>query len=323
MKTNKPTRNVGALLGFLLKGEVDAIFKQAPFEIQNGSDPILAWRQSAEAVRRLEHTPALAEVQILEPAECRAVEEVRARPTFKKYYESVADYQFALVPMDCLLSPQWYADKDYIAELSSQVPVDATLDQQICFAMAEGSITEPIISGGRVVFTSQRRDLHADPIPVWRQLESGEFEIVVRASSRPNYIQAAEIGNRILLTNGVHKACALFLRGHSRVPCLLRRVSRLEECGLGIQTSMLRPELLDGPRPAQVIDFLNEGVAVPVALRSMYQVLRVAVGVEALDVPAVPTVLTQVGSSDELGGRSGAVGDVAASTQSRENVNLQ
>jgi hypothetical protein len=114
-------------------------------------------------------------------------------------------------------------------------------------------VIEAIFATGWV--TSQRRDLHTDPIPVWRQLESGEFEIVVRASSWPNYIQAAEIGNRILLTNGVHKACALFLRGHSRVPCLLRRVSRLEECGLGVQTSMVRHELLDGPRPAQVIDF--------------------------------------------------------------------
>jgi hypothetical protein len=86
---------------------------------------------------------------------------------------------------------------------------------------------------------------------------------------------------------------------------------------------MLRPELLNGPRPAQVIDFLNEGVAVPVALRSMYQVLRVAVGVEALDVPAVPPVLTQAGSSDELSGRPEPIGDVAASTQLHENVNLQ
>jgi len=287
------------------------------------TDDLFDSRSSPRTESLVASTPALTEVQILELAECRAVEEVRSRPTFKKYYESVADYQFALVPMDCLLSPQWHADADYIAELSSQIPANATLDQQLLFAMAEGSITEPIISGGQVVFTSHRRDLHADPIPVLRQLESGEFEIVVRASSRPNYIQAAEIGNRILLTNGVHKACALFLRGHSHVPCLLRRASRIEECGLGIQTSMLRPELLNGPRPAQVIDFLNEGVAVPVALRSMYQVLRVAVGVEALDVPAVPAVLTQVGSSDELRGHSEPIGDVPASTQLHENANLQ
>jgi hypothetical protein len=292
MQAVKPTRNVKLLLGFLVKGEVDAIFKQTPFELPDGSNLINLWRQSADAVRDLPPSSTGNGARILDVAESSVIEEVRARQTYRKHYESTADYQFALLPADSLLAPQWFADMDYIEELSHQIPSDATLDQQIRFAMAEGSITEPIIAGNQVVFTSHRRDLHAEQIPVFRQTESGEFEITTRAYSRPNYIQAVQIGSRFLLTNGVHKVCALNLRGHQHIPCLLRRVNRIEESGLNTQqTSLFRPELMNSPRPAHVLDFLSNRVAVRVGLRSMYQVLRVGFGIEMLNVPAIPSFL--------------------------------
>ena len=49
-----------------------------------------------------------------------------------------------------------------------------------------------------------------------------------------------------------------------------------------------------------MIDFLNEDILRSRRTPVVYQVLRVAVGVEALDVPGPPLVLAQVGSSDEL-----------------------
>jgi hypothetical protein len=69
------------------------------------------------------------------------------------------------------------------------------------------------------------------------------------------------------------------------------------------QSSLFRPDLLNGPRPALVIDFLNDGVAVSVALRSMYQVLRVGIGVEMFDVPAIPprAAIGAVDASLDLG----------------------
>lgn len=290
METVRPTRKVKLLLGFLVKGEADAIFKQNLFSIpQVNADPIQLWRRSADAVLNLPITPGTPEIRILEDAESRAVGEVRARQTFKKHYESFADYQFAMVGVNSLLTPQSFADIDYIDELSGRIGGDASLEEQIRFAMAEGEITEPIITGAHVIFTSQRRDLHVEQIPTLRQLDTGEFEIVIRASSRPNYVQAVKAGNRLLLTNGVHKVCAMIRNGYAHVPCLLRHAGRLEESGLNMQqSSLFRPDLLNGLRPAQIIDFLDERVSVSVALRSMYQVLRVGIGVEMFDVPAIP-----------------------------------
>ena len=38
-------RRFGVLLGFLLKVEADAIFRQQPYETIDGSDPLELWRQ--------------------------------------------------------------------------------------------------------------------------------------------------------------------------------------------------------------------------------------------------------------------------------------
>jgi hypothetical protein len=149
-----------------------------------------------------------------------------------------------------------------------------------------------VIAGSQVIFSSARRDLHADQIPVVREPSPGEFEIVIRASSRPNYICVAEIGSRLLLMNGVHKVCAMAKSGHLIVPCLLRNISRIEESGLMLQTSLFRPDLLESARPAQVIDFLSNGVAIPLRLRSMHQMLRVGIGV---DVATIPAISSQIG----------------------------
>jgi hypothetical protein len=305
MKAIKRTRKAKLLLGFLAKGEVDAIFKQNPFEVpQSNNNPIQLWRQSSDAVARLPFTPPVAGVEVLDSGAWPIVEEIKARSTYKKYYESIADYQFAMVPISSLLAPQWLADMDYIDELSCRISSDASLDEQIRFAMAEGVVAEPIVAGPQVIFTSRGRDLHAEQIPSVRQVGDSEYEIVVRAGSRPNYIQAAAIGNRLLLINGVHKVCALLLKGYTHVPCVLRCISRIEESGLNLQTSLFRPELLGGARPAQVVDFLNEDVAVSVLMRSMHQVLTVGIGIGTMQVPAI----------SQLPPAAQVVGDVAQAT---------
>jgi hypothetical protein len=281
-------RDIRAILGFLLKAEVDAIFKQQPFELKDeNTDPARSWRVSCDTVRSLSPTPTNAQIGLLDENQLSIIKQIKARRTFAKYYEAVDDYQFALVPVNALLASQWFADLDYINELASHVSENASLEDLIRFTMAEGVIAQPIISGPQVLFASQRPDIHADPIPVVREVEPGEFEIIVRANSRPNYVSVASIGGRLLLPNGVHHVCALYLRGFESVPCVLRNVGRIEEVGLDLRTSLFRPELLSGPRPAQVLDFLDDQVAVPLKLRSMYHTLRIGIGVEQIKIPAI------------------------------------
>jgi len=280
-------RRTGALLGFLVKAEVDAIFKQQPFKTAEGEDPLELWRRFDQQRQTLASVPA-GQIEPLS-ASLRDVEAtIRQRKTYKQYYEAVADYVFGTAPIESLLAPQWFADLDYIDELAGKLTPDLAADEQLLFALSEGTIHQPIVAGSQVLFTSPRRDLHADQVPAVRQIADGEFEIVVRAVSRPNYVQVATIGDRPLLTNGVHKVCALYKAGFTHCYCVSRPVHDLAETGLNVQTSLFRDPIFKSPRPATVVDFLNSATAAPLYMRSMYQILQVAVTVGRMTAPALP-----------------------------------
>ncbi len=54
-----------------------------------------------------------------------------------------------------------------------------------------------------------------------------------------------------------------------------------------MSTSLFRPDLFFGPRPARVLDFLNDRIAVALTIRSMYQVLRIVLMSETFTIPPV------------------------------------
>jgi hypothetical protein len=280
-------RQIGGLLGFLVKAEVDALFKQQPFKTASGEDPADLWRRFDHARAQLE--PVLqGQFEPLAEDLADAERSIRRRSTFKEYYEAVADYSFGTVPIASLLAPQWFADLDYIDEMAAKLSSGLSPDEQLRFALSEGSIHQPIIAGNTVLFSSPRRDLHADQVPRVTQTAEGEFEIVVRATSRPNYVQVAVIGDRLVLTNGVHKVCALHKAGFTRCYCVARQAHNLVETGLNVQTTLFRDQIFGSVRPAIVTDFLNALTAVPLQMRSMNQILQIAIQSGTLTVPALP-----------------------------------
>jgi len=285
----RPVRRIAGLLGFLVKGEVDAIFDQNPFRpLDPAADTIALWRQSLAERANLPVLEASAhQIDTLPDETVPVVEAIKNRRTFRSSYERIADYHFGMAPVAGLLSPQWLADLDYVDELAARVPQGMSPADMLHFTMPEGTITEPMIRGNQVLFTSPRPDLNAMPVPDVREVGDGEVEIVVRASSRPNYVQVADLEGKLVLVNGVHKVLALYSRGYSHVPCVWRRVHDLSETGLNQQTSLFADQTFKGPRPAMVLDFLNDRVAVLLSMRSTYNVLRVSIGMDSFQVPAV------------------------------------
>lgn len=279
-----PTRRIAGLLGFLLKHELDFKFKSEMSQ-SGGSNPVDLWREYDKRRRGLPAVPP----GVMEglPKELDdAVRQIRMRETYRRYYESFADFVFGLAPIESLLSPQWYLDLDYVNELGEQVKPGMTLERQLLFAMSENKIARPIFNGKQTVFTSPRRDLYADTISEVRTVGDGEFEVVIRAGGRPNYIQVAQLGNQLILTNGAHKVCAMYMAGFRFVPCLLRVVNTFEEMGLE-PWGWFRPQTIGTARQAAVTDFLSPGVAIEMSRRSTYQTLFITINTLTLDVPAV------------------------------------
>jgi hypothetical protein len=272
--------------------EVDAVFQQQPFKTADGRDPFELWHILDHERQGL---PPLAPMTVegipdlLQPLAA----EIAGRHNFKKHYQAVADFSFAQVPIESLITPQWWADLDYIEELSDKLGPDPSSEAQMRFAFAEGRINTPIVVGNQVQFTSSRRDLYADQVPTIKKTSEGSFEIVVRATSRPNYVQVAVIDGRLVLTNGVHKVCALYSKGLKTCYCVIRVASNLQEGGLNLQaTSLYRDAVFRSARPAAVVDFLNPKLAGSLHLRSMYQIMQVGLSVGIFQVPALPASIT-------------------------------
>ncbi len=282
---SKPVRRVAALLGFLWKPEVDAHFKQEPFETIDGANHLDLWTEFDSKRAAL---PALAtKTPAALPATASAtIEEVKSRATYKEHYEALANFEFVSVDIETLLSPQWFADLDYIDEIAAKIPNAMSTEDMLRFSMSEGRITQPIVTGSTVHFTSPRRDLFASPIPLVKAAQDGGFEVVVRTGSRPNYVQVTQIRGKLFLANGVHKVCALRKKGYKECVCILRSADHLEELGINPMSSRLY-SFLDSPRPPLVVDFLNQSAAALIHMQPMYQILQVQVQSGYIFAPAL------------------------------------
>jgi hypothetical protein len=286
-RTDGDRRAVG-LLGFLAKAEVDANFRQQVFKTPSGEDPFELWRAAQIRREGLPAVPQSAAVPIQEDLQPLAGE-VRRRKTYQRHYESQADYQFCAVPIEALISPQWYADLDYVDELKAKLGTAPSTESVFRFAFVEGHINAPLVTANQVQFTSRGLDLFVDTTPNVQVAEDGSFTVTVLAGSRPNYIQVALLDGRLVLVNGVHKVCALYGLGLKTCFCALRVVTRLEETGLNLQaTTLYRDEVFKSRRPALVTDFMNSNIAVPLRMKSMYQVMQISINVGHIRVPALP-----------------------------------
>jgi hypothetical protein len=154
-------------------GEVDAFFAQLPIAAVDAGSPAERWRRSREARGRLDAYAAGNPTPV--PTELAGlVAEVQAREAFAKYYASQAEYEFAIVPIDSLLSPQVYADVQYVDELAATLPDNPDASADFSFAFPVPTITEPMISGQSVVFSSYGPNVTANPVPsVTRRPDAG------------------------------------------------------------------------------------------------------------------------------------------------------
>jgi hypothetical protein len=204
-------------------------------------------------------------------------QEIRQRLTYKRYYEG---YRFCLVPVQELITPQWYVNLDYIDLLKQRTPQPGKLREALDFACDEGGVIlpEPCNSNfGGLPSLALQGPIHRDlatpfallqPFEVHR-LSPQRFSLDIHAEIelKPNYLHLIKAGTRYIIINGVHRSLALLQAGWQSIPCLVRDASptirSLAELGFQQNAGLLPDELiLRGIRPAYLSDYLDP-VAAP------------------------------------------------------------
>lgn len=286
-----PERKGRALLGWIAEPDVRPLYDGASLTSPGTIDEFIAAWTARRGVRL--SAPALVPGQQITPtpdALSGRVDALSATDQFRAYYQPFGA-QVAAVRLSELVTPQWWADIQYVDELAAQVPAESDLEALFSFSFMEAELATPALIGANVAaFSSSRRDLGGiTPLRVARRSPSKvtfEFDV----TPRPNWVWIAVVAgmSRPLILNGVHHLLALLKTGHQEALALVRPVRSLQELPsiLNFQEpGMFKPDQLLAPCPPLLRHYLDDEVAYPVNQRAMDQYLRTIIQVDGGFIP--------------------------------------
>src|SRR6266700_2867958 len=295
--TGSSTHTIAALLGFLPERQAFQLLLQ---------DIIVDAPKSLEAIAALwekarkqssyppKHAvPSVIDVKAL-PSQWQTYEqELKSRSAYLRWYTGFADYKMWCVPTSQLITPQWFADLDYIEMLSKRSPEPEDWEGALNFAFGEDTVWQtPLITALNdnavaVTFRSPAQNLLFTPPtlcpPQVRPISALEYEVAVRVGVKPNYLQVGRIQGKYIIINGVHRATALWKAGWKHIPCLVREARQLNEI-FTPGTLGIIPEVQSLSRPPYIHDLFTEEIAVRFNQRNTDQVLRVLLQSDTLPI---------------------------------------
>lgn len=213
-------------------------------------------------------------------------EEILRRPTFVREYAPEADYRVCLVPAHMLITPQWYINLSFVEQLRQRAPRRDDLEGALAFAFTDGVELDDFwyANGALAVSTSSVGQPRINQVE-GRRISPHEVEVVVRIHSRPNFLEVAKIGSRLILMNGIHRAAALLQAGFDRIPCLLTQAASLFDVIPGGGLGMIpEPRLIRHERPPYIADYFDPQAAPRFRQRTTYVIAKITPQVEILQV---------------------------------------
>jgi hypothetical protein len=232
------------------------------------------WREARDRVQRLDPISAH---EVAPPP--RALAELG-----RDYLESLGPsnpyallpHRWLMVELDKLVVWQRYVNEDFSSKLLDELPDQADDQELFAFCSGMNASSTPIDVCGtpgsnHFAFTSQTTDLRVldtmllDPARVSLPTERGRAGAVlaVVVGFSYNTMWAVQLGERVVLVNGTHRAHALLRRGIARAPCLVTTASVRDDLEL-IQIPISGAQSLDwhfsAPRPPHLRDFLDDSL---------------------------------------------------------------
>jgi hypothetical protein len=232
------------------------------------------WKKARAHFRSLEATeaflPEKVRVNETEPELGSFLAQLRNDPLFERAYGE-APYQIKKVELRNLVACQRHVDLDFVDTLKERLTQSMTREQLAAFCLLP-AIAPPLPKCQQLApnvygFSSPNTDFRflggfvrpltqEDVQACWMGGEPAAAVVLLLGYGAPS-MNAFQVGQRIVLSNGFHRAYALLSCGISDAYLVVRNVA---DPGLEFPAQLVglpREYLLGSPRPAVVGDFLN------------------------------------------------------------------
>ncbi|SRR5216683_3431279 len=285
---NAEFRRGRALLGFM--GEQDAHnFLTGICVIQDQKELDAykeKWRHAVDLVAHIKlRTLSPVNQQELAPSYSGHAKQLTNQPAFRQLFG--ANFALREVELERLIAFQRHIDSEHSAELAAKMasddkfvldcclPLEFRQNLQVTFDQAVPGVTFSSVSPKLQLAGLQLAGLGGPEVTLGGQrVEQPGVLFVI--GTQPNYVQVARYKNRHFLKNGYHRAYGALLSNRKHIPAV---VSEFEDfAGVGAVNPAFFPrDLLMSDAPPLLPDFLHEGIAVDVRLKSMRKIIRVRV----------------------------------------------
>jgi hypothetical protein len=270
---------------------------------QNVDFPLLTtqWRNAATVVDELTKSEAgVADNRSAAPLPDSLQEQATrfmSDPAVQATYALLPSH-VALVDLDDLVVFQKQINLRYVNELLPLVDGSDDIDEQLFnFCMAidqpEPSINRGQTANNTFVFQSTSTDmrflgaalLDAGQITGYTPQGRAHSAVVLYVGYGVNALNVLNVGNRLILNNGSHRAYALKAAGLKSALAIVQDITREEELGFAPPVQQNKNLYLEHRRPPMLKDYFNSSLHEVVQVPRRSRQVRLQFGMEAQDIP--------------------------------------
>ena len=260
------------------------------------------WRTANKYYETLEHS----ESGIADTAECTPLPsrlssltaQVTDHPTFRKTHDTLPT-EFGMVELDKLVVCQQSVTWTYVDVLTARLGVKPSPKAlfQLCMPLdkPEAPVRGQAMGEHRFVFRSPSADFRFQEAALLRPEHMSGYTsfgpvagmVGVSVGFGSKFLSVIKVGNRLLLHNGYHRACAMRALGVTHAPCVITPVATHDELEVTAKSSVVKnPDFyFKSHRPPLLRDYFDQKIRKSLTIHKLVRIVEVHIEVKEYLVP--------------------------------------
>ena len=241
-------------------------------EAENLDEILKSWQLAKESLKQIEEQDSgAADNCEISDLTSPLIEQIKKNPsirnTFSKY-----NIDFKMVELDNMIAVQRQVLLNHAEKIAQNIPENPTEDDLIRFCLIPGKevpISKPERNNAKSwTFSSPNKDFRFLGGFLKKRVTTDDYELtnvggvpthalVLFVGYGIDCMNAFSINNRIILTNGFHRAYALRKKGIKKIPLLLKIITNTDSFKDRVK-GLKKEYLLNHQRPVLIKDFFND-----------------------------------------------------------------